>query len=655
MKPPGKTVSSDVPSWVWKISALLLCGGFTGCAALTNPVARGVPASEVPVELLGESREGEQMIPMNLLRQPTGDAYRLGPGDVLGVYIEGILGDEKTPLPLVRAPEKTRRAPEREEMASSLGYPIHVRQDNTISLPHLKPLPVGRKTLDEAEQAIRKAYVEAKILQPGKERTFVTLQHKRLYQVLVFRRDLAGRFADILPVTRVGLFGSGAELFGKGITGQGYEITLPAYENDVLHALALTGGFPGTNAARCITIYREGNRKVAPGQSPPVKKAATLRPALEKVGYQRFPGYPYGGGIGNVHHRAADPLLEQKPVRSAVDKIGFRYLPGNLYGPNWSGQPRAGDPQRVPDQQPLRPAVDKVGIRPPPNYPYIGPNWSGQPPAADPQLVPEQKPLGPPVDKSGFRSNYPYVGPIWNGQPRDADPPLLQQPKQFPAREPVWNGKARGAEPETLPEPNALPRAGQAADCEILPEPKVFPGEGQVVHIPLRFRPGEPLPFGPDDIVLHTGDIVFVDAGPVDTFFTAGLLPPAEHVLPRDYDLDVVQAVARVRGPLVNGAFGGSNLSGVLIQPGVGNPSPRLLTVIRRLPHGGTIPIVIDLHKALVDPRERILVQPGDVLILQETPMQALVRYFTDTFNFTAIFRVFPSRDTLGINTISIP
>ncbi len=135
-------------------------------------------------------------------------------------------------------------------------------------------------------------------------------------------------------------------------------------------------------------------------------------------------------------------------------------------------------------------------------------------------------------------------------------------------------------------------------------------------YIPTRWPAGEPLPFKPEDAILHEGDVVLLEARVEDLFYTAGLLPAGERVLPRDYDLDVVEAVAQVSGTLVNGAFGGNNFNGLLIQKGIGNPNPSSLTVIRQTPNGGQIPISVDLNRALVDPRERILVQPGDVLIL---------------------------------------
>src|SRR5262249_43681007 len=118
---------------------------------------------------------------------------------------------------------------------------------------------------------------------------------------------------------------------------------------------------------------------------------------------------------------------------------------------------------------------------------------------------------------------------------------------------------------------------------------------GQVVRIPLRTRPGEPLPFGPEDVVLHTGDVVYLERRNHGVFFTGGLLPSGEHELPRDRDLDVVEAVTRVRGPLVNGGISTNNLAGNLIAPGIGGPSPSLLVVMRRLPGGGRVNIRVDL------------------------------------------------------------
>src|SRR5581483_7312216 len=124
----------------------------------------------------------------------------------------------------------------------------------------------------------------------------------------------------------------------------------------------------------------------------------------------------------------------------------------------------------------------------------------------------------------------------------------------------------------------------------------------------------------------------------------------------RDHDLDVLEAISRVHGPLFNGAFGGSNLTGNLVAPGIGGPSPSLLVVLRRTPGGGQVPIVVDLRDALRHPEERLLVRAGDVLILQEKPSEALARYFTQTFfNFDLVWEAIHSPSATGIVDISTP
>jgi hypothetical protein len=53
------------------------------------------------------------------------------------------------------------------------------------------------------------------------------------------------------------------------------------------------------------------------------------------------------------------------------------------------------------------------------------------------------------------------------------------------------------------------------------------------------------------------------------------------------------------------------------------------------------IPIRVDLNKALRDPRGRILAQPQDTLILQETPGEAVARYLSQQFNFSFMYNLF--------------
>jgi len=126
--------------------------------------------------------------------------------------------------------------------------------------------------------------------------------------------------------------------------------------------------------------------------------------------------------------------------------------------------------------------------------------------------------------------------------------------------------------------------------------------------------------------------------------------------LPGDHDLDVLEAIAMVRGPLYNGAFGGSNLAGNLIQPGLGSPSPSLCVVLRRVPGRGQVPIAIDLRSAMLHTQERIPIRPGDVLVLQEKPAEAFARYFTQTFlNFEMMLNVFHTSSGVGAIDVAAP
>ena len=90
------------------------------------------------------------------------------------------------------------------------------------------------------------------------------------------------------------------------------------------------------------------------------------------------------------------------------------------------------------------------------------------------------------------------------------------------------------------------PDCGCNPGCADPPPYPSAPGT-QFVRIPLRLRPGEPPPFQPEDVVLQTGDIVFIEARDTELFYVGGLTQPRQFVLPRDYDLRVVDAIARGR------------------------------------------------------------------------------------------------------------
>lgn len=444
---------------------VLLCSGFWGCAALTNPVANGIPARMLPPELLAEPKDPKETVPLVALRRPPVEPYLLGPGDVLAVLVEGILGRRDEPPPVTVSEDPA--------IPAAIGYPIPVRQDGTISLPLIPPLKVAGRPIEDAERLIIEAYTTgpAPIVEPKRARILATLLSPRRVQVLVIRQDapddrfvLRGRGRGGVLRRTVEVLGGAEEVVGGRRRGSGTVVELPANQNDVLHALTYTGGLPGLDAANEVIVQR--------------------------------------GSMGTC-------------------------LP--------------------------------------------------------PGMVPGQ---------------------------------------EFPAEMP----------------------------------PLMMGGPGpQIVRIPLRVNPCEPLPFAPEDVVLHSGDVVFIEARDTEVFYTGGLLPTGEYPLPRDYDLDVVEAIAQIGGILVSGGVATSNLDGRVVAPGIGGPSPKLLTVLRRIPGRGQVPIRVDLNRALRDPRESLLVQAGDILILQESRDQAIARYFTDIFRFDFVGRVIDRGDATGTASLVLP
>ncbi|MEM8680527.1 MAG: polysaccharide biosynthesis/export family protein [Planctomycetota bacterium] len=199
-----------------------------------------------------ESRSDKEPINFLLLRREAPDAYRLDERDVLGVYIEGVLGNKEEPPP-VNFPA------EDENLPPSIGFPFPIREDGTISLPLVKPIQLRGLTLQEAERKIRETYIARKILKPERERIIVTLMKPRTYHVLVVREDETADTSSTGLLSRLGGNAANYALalqLGQTRAGMSYPLELKAYENDVLHALSETGGLPGTDAMNEVIILR---------------------------------------------------------------------------------------------------------------------------------------------------------------------------------------------------------------------------------------------------------------------------------------------------------------------------------------------------------------------------------------------------------------
>jgi len=216
-----------------------------GCTALTTPI-RGVPAKRLPPQFLATPKNNLVPIDVARLSQEPPREYLLDKGDILGVYIEGILPssapDQVPTLPPVHFPDKDSLLP------PSLGYPVPVVEDGTISLPLIKPLNVAGLTVQQVRDLIRRAYFDSKILNEVQLRVFtpiVSLLQERSYNIVVVRQDSSGGGGQ-------GGYISG----GTDESATGKALRLKAYQNDVLHALMETGGLPGLNAKNGIQILR---------------------------------------------------------------------------------------------------------------------------------------------------------------------------------------------------------------------------------------------------------------------------------------------------------------------------------------------------------------------------------------------------------------
>jgi len=55
------------------------------------------------------------------------------------------------------------------------------------------------------------------------------------------------------------------------------------------------------------------------------------------------------------------------------------------------------------------------------------------------------------------------------------------------------------------------------------------------------------------------------------------------------------------------------------------------------------------------DPRERVLVQAGDIIILQETVAEALTRYVSEMWKFSFLGTIIRQNDLIGTSTLNVP
>jgi Polysaccharide biosynthesis/export protein len=180
------------------------------------------------------------------------------------------------------------------------------------------------------------------------------------------------------------------------------------------------------------------------------------------------------------------------------------------------------------------------------------------------------------------------------------------------------------------------------------------PGKG-IIRIPMKKYPDQPLAISERDIILNDGDVVKILGRDTDVYYTGGVVGSRQWPLPRDYDLDILQALAIAGAPLVNGGFTQNQFVAQAFANGLGTPSPSLASVLRLLPNGQQINIRVDLDRALQDPRERIRILPRDTIVLQELPGSAVVRYMSQAIRVNTIADTIRSSNIAQTTSFIVP
>ena len=494
------------------VSCLLL----TGCSAF-RPL-RGVPVAALPWEDRGLSRANMETIDLSRLSQAPLPAHIVDSGDVLAIYVEGALGKLEE-VPPVYIPQNNDSQP-------SLGYPIPVREDGTISLPLIRPLTVRALTIAQVEDLVRRTYTtETEILVAGRERIMVSLQKARTFKVTVLRQETSNS-----PF--VAQSSAGSIQLGQSKKGTGQIVTLPVGENDVLRALTLSGGLPGLDAENAIFVLRRPRNDFAPA----------------------------------FHGRPVSAKAAKSNKKSQIQLTSGRY--GSVVPVN--GQDDVAPwGHSVPQQQSDR-EIQLEGATPAAAW-----NQNAAPP--------------PP----------PGFGPL----PGAHSAPLGNQ--AFPVTPAPLNADGTYVPPELAP---------------------YMAGGTRVLRIPIRLLPGEQANFNEADIILYDGDILFIESRETEIFYTDGLLGGGQYVLPRDYDLDVLDAISIAQGQQgqTGGTGIGNRVGGIAASNQDITVSASDLIVIRKMPNGHRMNIKVDLNKALRDPNENLLIQPGDHLVLRYTTCEAI-------------------------------
>ena len=140
-------------------------------------------------------------------------------------------------------------------------------------------------------------------------------------------------------------------------------------------------------------------------------------------------------------------------------------------------------------------------------------------------------------------------------------------------------------------------------------------GRASIVRIPTRGSLPTSSSLAEEDITLGDGDVVYVGQRPPRVFYTGGLWPNGRHALPFESEVDILEALD-IAGINVSNNREGGPVPAISKSPFL----PASKVMVLRRENGQQCVVEVDLRKAQTDPAERIIIQPGDMLMLEYRP-----------------------------------
>ncbi len=321
----GTLISKKLASSLLTGLAALSLASSVGCHAITD-VHESIPASRMPRQLCAEAKGDRSVFPLTTLGQEKPAAHIIGAGDNLAIYVFGVLpsGTEST-----RVLERTQPINQRyyppygSVIGASTGLPIAVDHDGSVDLPLVGRLQLAGLTLPEATTAVKNAYREKKVTKEENERVTVSLVTARVHRIVVLREDTPSSAVSLVKPGQVDHIHRGSADV----------VDLPVYENDVLHALSVTGGLPGTDAAREIWVFKRSGLTNPHAVCREELQARTASFSPDEDCDNQVVRIPLTGCPGEgLPFRASDVIVEEGDVVYVPRREEYFYIGGLVDG-----------------------------------------------------------------------------------------------------------------------------------------------------------------------------------------------------------------------------------------------------------------------------------------------------------------------------------